>query len=156
MTADVFAGAGPLAGVHAALRWAGSTGAEGICCTPCDAPFVTSKLLRLLEPSAAAGDFSAIVPRSDGPLGFEPLFAWYSSGTVGLAERHLREGETSMNRFVEEISPVRMLSASEVAGAGDPSWLFHNVNTRADLEVARSWIDPAHEEGGNDMAGRFE
>jgi molybdenum cofactor guanylyltransferase len=140
MAADTFTNSGPLAGVHAALRWAEEIGADGVCCTPSDAPFVSAALLRILERCGGTGAFQAVVPSSGGPLGFEPLFAWYSTGTASRIEAQLTAGETSMKRLIEVLPSVRILCAREVEAAGDASLIFHNVNTQADLETARALL----------------
>jgi molybdenum cofactor guanylyltransferase len=147
MIPDRFAGRGPLGGVHAALAWAADRHAAGICCTPLDAPFVRPELLRAL---AAQGEgfrprVLAVVPRSRGPLGFEPLFAWYGVDALPAVEEMLARGEGSMRQLIERLEPVRFLSLEAVLEIGDPDTIFHNVNTPADLERARLALG---EEGG--------
>jgi len=136
---DRHSGGGPLAGVHAALVWAADRRAAGICCTPLDAPFVRPELLRALtvEGEGSLPRVQAVVPRSRGPLGHEPLFAWYGVDALPAVERMLASGGGSMRELIERLEPVRYLSLEVVLAIGNPDTIFHNVNTPADLERAR-------------------
>lgn len=133
---DIHPGAGPLGGLHAALSWANSRGAEGVCCAPWDAPFLDAKLygilLRLREPTD-----DAVIPVAAAGSFLEPLFAWYSSRALDVAERCLRQGVFSMHGFVERLSSVRRVPRSALSSIPEPDLLFANVNTREELELAR-------------------
>jgi molybdopterin-guanine dinucleotide biosynthesis protein A len=130
---DIVPRCGPLGGIHAALSYAHDHGAAGVCISPCDAPLLEPALLRLLDSREA--DEGAILPKSTGPLGFEPLFGWYSSATLSIAGSMISAGEFALHRFVAEIPLVRFLSLSEVANVGDPRRIFFNVNSLQDLET---------------------
>jgi molybdenum cofactor guanylyltransferase len=134
--------AGPLGGIHAGLEWALERGAAGICCAPCDAPFLQAGLLERLSSDASGA--AAVLPRSGGPLGFEPLFAWYSCETLPVLKAHLGAGALALHEFVAALPRVRYLSREEVAEVADPRTAFFNVNTLDDLALARRRL----QEGG--------
>ena len=135
---DRLPAAGPVVGLHAGLRWALDLGAEGIICTPCDAPFPSGALFELLL--GAAPGHQAVVPRSRGPLRCEPQFAWYSTSLTAVVTAYLESGRRSLHGLVTELSSVRYLSEDETALVGDPELLFLNVNSPADLEIARTML----------------
>ena len=124
IVADEFAGAGPLAGIAAALRK---------CTTPrlvvlaVDLPEMTTDFLRSLL--QLCGERKGVVPRRSDF--FEPLAAVYPAACAALAVAALREGDFSMQRFVrraqeQDLLLERILSDAETV-------LFANLNTPADL-----------------------
>jgi molybdopterin-guanine dinucleotide biosynthesis protein A len=133
---DEFAGAGPLGGLHAALGWAERHGAGGVCLSPGDAPFVHPGVLRLLAGEGSAST-AAVLPASDGPLGFEPLHGWYSVRTRPLLAAAIASGVLALHRVIGSLDAIRIVPAAEVRRYGDPETLFLNVNTTGDLERAR-------------------
>ena len=104
----------PLTGVIAALRHAGGRGAV---IAPCDTPFLSPMLLRVL---ASAEETTAV--RSGGRI--HPLIAFYPASALGSLEGAAAEGE----------------SATAALHALDPHWIeaiereTFNVNTAEDLE----------------------
>jgi molybdopterin-guanine dinucleotide biosynthesis protein A len=133
---DRVAGAGPLAGVHAALAWAREEGRPGALCIACDTPFVPAKLLaRLLEIARETGA-DAVVPESGGRAGFEPLCAFYASSACDVLGDLLLTGERRASSLAARVRTER-LPLSEVRAFGDPSTLFLNVNTPAEHELAQ-------------------
>jgi molybdopterin-guanine dinucleotide biosynthesis protein A len=131
MVSDLRTDAGPLAGIQAALDWARELGADGVCCTPSDAPFVDSALFRALLEARAGYD--AVLPMSGGPLSFEPLFGWYSCKTLAVVEERLAAGEFAVHEFVDRVPRVRRIQV----GGPNAALRFLNVNTRDDLDLAR-------------------
>ncbi|MEX2583406.1 MAG: molybdenum cofactor guanylyltransferase [Gemmatimonadota bacterium] len=131
---DEHPGRGPLSGVEAALKWARDIGANGVVCLPCDAAFVDPELIRRLMVRSAGR--TAVLPRSAGPLGYEPLFAWYPVSALDVATRCLADERPAMHSFVESLPRVSYLSIEEVREIADPEILFFNVNTGDDLERA--------------------
>ncbi len=140
---DVFPGAGPLAGIHAALQWARGEGAAGICCTPCDAPFANPALLSMLVEASREPAVLAVLPESTGPLGYEPLFAWYSIETLPVLTARLEAGKTAVHTFIESLERKALLPLPRIQSIGEPEVLFLNVNTPADLERAREALSIA-------------
>lgn len=135
-TPDLRSGEGPLGGVQAALAWAAAEGGEGACVTPCDMPFLTAALLRLLAESAAPG-IEAVVIERKARGGFSPLPGWYAAGARFRAEETLRRGETALHHFVARLSRVTVVPLAAVREVGPPERLLLNVNTRMDLNTAQ-------------------
>jgi molybdopterin-guanine dinucleotide biosynthesis protein A len=114
------AGAGPLAGVSAALGWAAGAGATELLVVPGDTPFLPADLAQLLGPgpsvAVAGGRVHHLVCRL--PVMIRPvLVAW-------LAQGHTRAGA-----FLDAAS-VRHV-------AFDAADAFLNINTPDDLAAAR-------------------
>jgi len=128
--ADELPGAGSLAGVHAALRWADERGCSGVLAVATDLPLLTPGLLRHLRSLAPARD--AVLPESTGPRGVEPLCAYYGTGCIGPIERAVQRGDARMIAFHDEVRVYR-LPLAEVRVHGDPERLFTNLNSPAEL-----------------------
>lgn len=129
---DAVPGAGPLAGVHAALRWAVEEGRPGVLCVSCDLPFLPSGLLRemcRLDPGAL------VVPESGGRAGVEPLCAFYPVGCLPMVEQHLKRGVHRLQDLLAA-AQARRVPLARVREWGDPERIFFNVNTRADQQRA--------------------
>ncbi|MEX0906748.1 MAG: molybdenum cofactor guanylyltransferase [Gemmatimonadota bacterium] len=130
---DVLAGVGAVAGVHAALAWALERGCAGALVVACDMPFVESALLRaILDAAEPAVAPDAVLPESAGPRGVEPLCAWYATSCISAIEAAAARGDGRMIGFHSDIAVTR-IPLAQVRAFGDPSLLFRNLNTPADL-----------------------
>jgi molybdopterin-guanine dinucleotide biosynthesis protein A len=130
VTPDLHPGAGPLAGVHAALV---ATGAHaGVVCVAGDMPFVAPALLELLRDHAPRAD--AVAPRLAGLA--EPLVARWGRACLDVVEARLAAGERAVHAIFEA---VRTTWLDEPAlRAVDPALRsFVNVNTPEDLRRVR-------------------
>jgi molybdenum cofactor guanylyltransferase len=135
--ADVRPGRGPLAGIQTALLWARELGLRGALCVACDLPFLPAALLhRLIEAGEEHGD-RAVVPESRGPLGLEPLCAWYPTSALAEISRREAMGELSLAGLVQVLD-VQRLPLGEVADRGDPARAFLNVNTPQERSAAEA------------------
>jgi molybdopterin-guanine dinucleotide biosynthesis protein A len=105
--------------------------AEGICCVPCDAPQVPPALFTLLIESRR--DVDAVLPYSDGPLGYEPLVGWYGTRSIPSVKEFLESGETAAHEFVARLPNVRFLPVDLIASRCGNGPIFSNINTRNDL-----------------------
>jgi len=132
---DLLPGAGPMAGVQAALAWAAEEGRPGALCMGCDLPFVSPALLRALLDRAEETGAEVVVPESRGRRGVEPLCAFYSVACRPAVDALLRAGERGMTALLDS-SRVDRLPLAEVLQYGDPDVLFLNVNTPRELETA--------------------
>ncbi len=120
----VFLGRGPLAGVLAGLEWAAEGGARALLTVPGDTPFVPADLIGALAPAPACA-------MSGGRV--HPLVAlWPVSARIQLRAALTTEGALPATRFADAIGMRRVVFDDR---AGDP---FFNVNTRADLDLARA------------------
>jgi molybdenum cofactor guanylyltransferase len=144
--ADVTAGAGPLAGIEAALEWAAERGLPGALCVACDMPFLSAPLLREIAREGMERGAPALVPESASRAGFEPLCAWYALAALPLVRAALEAGERKLSRAVEGLNAAR-LPLARVAAHGDPAVLFLNVNTPAgwreaeEIAMRGGWTD---------------
>jgi molybdenum cofactor guanylyltransferase len=123
-------GAGPLAGILAGLKAAGT---PWIMALPCDSPFVPELFLRGMASLASGHD--VVVPRQ-GEL-FEPLHALYSARCRPEIERLIGEGERRIVALYDQVKTREV--RPELVALWDPAGLaFFNINTPADLSRAEA------------------
>jgi molybdopterin-guanine dinucleotide biosynthesis protein A len=127
--ADVQPGLGGLGGIHAALVHA----AGPVIVVAWDMPFVPPELIAELR--AAGADSDVAVPESGSRRGVEPLCAYYGPACRAAIERRLAADDRRVVGFYDDVRVAR-LPAAAVARHGDPAFIFMNVNTPADLELA--------------------
>jgi len=126
---DLHVGAGPLAGVEAALA---ASPHDTVLAVACDMPGVTSDLARRLAEAAAGGDVDAAVPRVGGRP--EPACAAYRQSAAGPIAAALQEGRLRAAAALDEFR-VHWFDDE------DPT-LFANLNTPDDYR--RFVAGPAH------------
>lgn len=129
---DLHAGAGGLAGVHAALAIGGD-----VLAVAWDMPFVTSALLAAIHERAESANADVCVPESESPYGIEPFCAFYRRTTLAPLHEFLAAGGGSARDFLARCTVAR-LPLADVRAIGDPDALFLSVNSADDLERARS------------------
>lgn len=130
VVADHFAGAGPLAGVHAAL--AATAAHEGVVCVAGDMPYVAPGLLALLRDHAPGAP--AVVPRVAGRP--EPLLARWGRDALPVVEARLTAGERAVHAVFAALATAWL--DEPALRAVDPTLRsFANVNTPEDLRRAR-------------------
>ena len=122
--ADRFAGAGPLAGLEAALQKAV---APLLVVLAIDLPHITPAFLRSLL-DLCREDRGAV---PCGPKFYEPLAAVYPTTLRETAEEALRAGNFSLQQFVAGAVRARQLVRREILPT--ESHLFTNLNSPADL-----------------------
>lgn len=134
---DRVSGAGPVAGLHAALRWAEEDGLAGVLLLACDLPLVGAEALAVLV-QAWDGE-EAVVPWSDeGP---EPVCALYSTAALPAVEAALEGGGGALHALVESLA-VRRIPAGELVRAQGRAAVLLNVNTPADRIRAEARLHP--------------
>jgi molybdopterin-guanine dinucleotide biosynthesis protein B/molybdopterin-guanine dinucleotide biosynthesis protein len=138
---DRHADVGPLAGIHAALLHAVDRGWPGALVVASDMPYVTGDVLRLLVRAARTSTAEAVVPESYGRRGIEPLCAFYAVECIPVVEAMIAEGERRPHLLPERVRTER-IPLADLAAAGDPHLLFHNVNTVTDLDEAERRAGP--------------
>jgi len=135
IVADSFAGAGPLAGLHAGLSVARC---ELLLALAADMPFVSLALAaRMIE---LAPGFDAVVPQmpvsATAEPSWEPLHALYRRSCLPAIETRLAVGERQMTCFLPHVR-TRAITAEE-CDLLDPARLsFFNVNTIEDWRAAQ-------------------
>jgi molybdopterin-guanine dinucleotide biosynthesis protein A len=119
-------GAGPLAGVAAALTRAAAEGFAYLATAPCDAPFAPADLVARL---AAAGA-PALAVSASGP---EPTFALWPVGALGAVETALRAGHASPSAVLAALGAAHV--SFPVTDGLDP---FANLNTPEEFAAAEA------------------
>ena len=117
---DRYAGAGPLAGLHAGLEAAET---PWLLAVACDMPFVTAEVFAALL-AARGPDIEAVVARTpDGRR--HPLCACYHRNTLPTVEAHLAAGTLAMRALLDGLKNVRYVDL--------PAGPLRNVNRVSDL-----------------------
>ena len=127
---DLYAGRGPLAGIHAALV---SSATELNLVFAVDLPFVNRELLTFLVERARASDAVVTVPRIAG--GFQPLCAVYRRGFAVPAEAALQAGNNKIDALFSQVA-TRIIEEPELQEFAFDAALFENLNTPEDLARA--------------------
>ncbi|ADK84037.1 molybdenum cofactor guanylyltransferase [Desulfarculus baarsii DSM 2075] len=127
--ADRWPGQGPLGGLATAFL---DTGAASVLLLAVDAPLVQPALLARL--AQGDGRMRAVAPL--GPLGPEPLLAWYSRDVLGQALGLLKGGQPRMKRLLGRHC-TRFIGPAELAQLDPQGLSFINVNRPEDLALAR-------------------
>jgi molybdopterin-guanine dinucleotide biosynthesis protein A len=127
---DAFPGAGPLAGIEAALRLAYH---EVVLVAGVDMPFLSEDLLTLVARRASHSGRAAVA-MSD--RGLEPLLAAYPASAASMARRQLIIGRRDLQGFVAQVGfeTVGPRDWRPLDGTGRS---FVNVNRPQDLAAAR-------------------
>lgn len=105
---------------------------------PCDTPFISGEVIRLLFEMSQGMD--ATIPR--WPNGYvEPLQAVYrTDSALKAAEEAVKKGEARLMSMISLLRRVRYLSTEAIKEI-DPSLItFFNVNTQMDLRKAEELI----------------
>ena len=129
---DIYPGKGTLGGIYTGL-----VVSDSLCnlIVACDMPFLNYDLLHYmiqLSPS-----FDVVVPRLGNMV--EPLHAVYSKDCLGSVEYLLKQGNLSVTELFTLVR-VRYVEAEEI-DRFDPKHLsFFNINTEADLNMARELV----------------
>jgi molybdopterin-guanine dinucleotide biosynthesis protein A len=122
---DVFAGCGPLAGIHAAL---------GACRYPhafvaaCDMPHLDREVIRFLVDRIGAAD--AVVPCWGNDV--EPLHAVYAVRALPLIDAQLRAGRHALRDFLAA-ARVDYVPEAELSAVRGAARSLTNVNTPEEL-----------------------
>ncbi|GAI06917.1 unnamed protein product [marine sediment metagenome] len=126
---DTYPGKGPLGGIYTGLATSDSFYNLVVAC---DMPFLNRAFLDYMIQISAS--FDLVVPRLGNMV--EPLHAVYSKGCLAPIEGLLKQGNLKIHELFTLVR-VRYVEAKEI-NSFDPKHLsFFNVNTEADLEMAR-------------------
>lgn len=121
---DVFAGAGPLAGLHAGLQ---AANADLSFAVACDMPLVDCRLVRFMRLLTTGHD--VVIPRVEGQA--EPLHALYSKACLPYVEKRLANGERRLIAFHPDVR-VRFVEPDEWSVIDPSGHSFLNANTPED------------------------
>jgi len=123
---DIYPGKGPLAGIHAALRF---TEAEYVYVTACDMPNYDPRMTALVRAVIAEHEPDACVVRQG--KWFEFFHAAYGRAALPLLETILEGDIPSIGTFLRDVSTYYI--PEQDVRAISPGWeLFRNLNTPGD------------------------
>jgi molybdenum cofactor guanylyltransferase len=128
---DIFAGCGPLGGIHAALR---SSSADLNLIVAVDMPLLTPDLLRYLVERARESAAIVTAPHCGG--GNQPLCAVYRRVFADAAELALKEGHLKIDALFANES-TQVIAEDELRAKGFSSGIFRNLNTPDELARAQ-------------------
>ena len=105
---------------------------------PCDTPFISKDVIRLLF--EASSNVDATIPR--WPNGYiEPLQAVYHTGSaLSAAKKAVMNGKRRMRSMISLLHGVRYISTIVLREIDSDLLTFFNVNTLIDLKRAKSII----------------
>ncbi len=129
MVPDVYPEGGSLGGIYSGLTAAAGEAAFTVAC---DMPFLRREVVRLVVERAGLAD--VVIPRVGGQ--YETLHAVYHKTCRPHMEARLARGQLKIVGFFDQVRVVT-IDEAEVAPYGDPTVVFMNVNTPAELERAR-------------------
>ncbi|MDT8392379.1 MAG: molybdenum cofactor guanylyltransferase [Bacteroidales bacterium] len=135
--ADIYEGKGPMAGIHACLK--ASTTEHNIVISV-DTPFAGPDFIRYMINNKAEGLAAAPWFGMDH---YEPLCAYYNKQIVVHMEAFFRNGNFKLPDLFLRI-PFTPLLMPEKATFNHPM-LFHNINTKADLRLAETYLERKNE-----------
>lgn len=125
---DQYPGAGPLAGIQAALTGAQ---ADHVLVVACDMPFLNADLLQFM--ASEVGHHHALIPEI-GQM--QPLHAIYAQSCLPAIEYHLAAGRYRVTGWLDDIN-VQIIDQSLVERFDPTLRSCFNLNTLEDLERAR-------------------
>src|SRR3954471_21924931 len=129
---DIFPHAGPLGGIHAALK---RTRTELNLILPVDMPFMKREFLTYMLEAALHNKAVVTVPRMQGRL--QPLCAVYRKGFVNAAEESLNKGEHKIDAvFPANGTAFVDLDTPDMAELGFDASMFDNINSPDDYKRA--------------------
>ncbi len=127
MTPDLFPGAGPLAGIHAALSVAPE---ERVFVVACDMPHINPVLVRYLCSLDTDRTVQAVLPRL--ARGVEPLFGIYHRTLVPGFYKRLEAGHGGVIDALAGRN-VRWVEEDEILSVVPSLDSFRNINYQGDL-----------------------
>lgn len=127
--ADIYPGRGPLAGIHSGLTASSSPRAIVV---GCDMPFLSVSLLKYM--TQVDSSYDVIVPRIKDKL--EPLCGVYSKNCLAPMQDLLQQDQRQIRKLFSMVK-VRYVEEDEVNDFDPEHLSFFNINSRADLDMAR-------------------
>ncbi|AEA46312.1 molybdenum cofactor guanylyltransferase [Archaeoglobus veneficus] len=131
VTIDHYRNAGPLAGIHAALKHFRAR----ILVVAADMPFVKRAVAEAIYDAGEKSGADAVIPAwSDGKT--EPLLACYSFSAVEEIEKSLSSGERKIMVPVQRLERVIFYPVEKLKSLDERLVSFLNINTPEDLRRA--------------------
>jgi len=129
---DVWTAAGPLVGLHAALRAAAH---DRVLAVACDMPLVQAGFLRRLVTEPVSAGVAVVVPVREGRD--EVLCALYHRRCIPVVETLLEKGQTALRDLLIGV-PVHRIGEKTWRGWDPTGRSFRNLNTPGELANARA------------------
>ena len=126
---DIYPGKGPLGGIYTGL--AASTSFYNLVVAS-DMPFLNHALLRYMIQLSA--NFDLVAPRVGNLV--EPLHTVYTKSCIAPTEHMIKQDKLSVYTLFD-LARVRYVEAEEIERFDPKHLSFFNINTQADLEMAR-------------------
>ena len=123
---DIYPGAGPMSGLHAALS---TLECDGIFLVAADLPFACPHAAKRIIELCGESD-ACIIKLPDGKL--EPLFGYYRKTLLPLSEEALKSGENRMDKLLLR-ARTRFIDPSELGELWDEEIML-NINCPEDYE----------------------
>jgi len=118
---DRYAGAGPLAGLHAGLL---AVSSPWLLAVACDLPFITPEALALLLEHRSPDHRAVVAEDETGRL--QPLCACYPTSILPTVEAQLRGQHYALHGLLDRLEPIRRVRLT--------GGVLRNVNRPMDLE----------------------
>lgn len=128
---DEFGDAGPLGGLHAAMKWA-KPQADYIATFACDTPCFPDDMVARLVQAAATNPAGIALPQGHGRV-HTALGVW-STTLLAEIERAITAGELAFTRWAIESGAV-LVEFPQTTGID-----FFNINTPDDAQRYREWL----------------
>ena len=125
MTADNYPGAGPLAGIQAALL---ASAEPRIFVAGCDMPLLNQDLIRHI--CGLEGEWDAVIPwLTAGP---EPLCALYAKSALPVISAALGRGDYRVGGVLDSLQ-IKKIDQAEILQIASNLAMFSNINRMEDL-----------------------
>jgi molybdopterin-guanine dinucleotide biosynthesis protein A len=135
---DIFPHAGPLGGIHAALK---RTRTELNLMLPVDMPFMKREFLTYMLQTALDNKAVVTVPRMNGRL--QPLCAVYRKRFGSIAEEALEKRDHKIDSlFPQQGTAFIDIETPEMANQGFDVSMFDNINSPDDYQRAEKRTVP--------------
>jgi molybdopterin-guanine dinucleotide biosynthesis protein A len=129
LVTDIYPGKGPLMGIYSGLL---NSDSEKNLVVACDMPFLNKRLIEyILDVST---DFDITIPRLGNVV--EPLHSVYSKNCLASIVKLLVENNLKIDSLLKMVK-VRYVEVEEVDNFDPEHLSFFNINTKADLSLAR-------------------
>ncbi|UXM94052.1 molybdenum cofactor guanylyltransferase [Bartonella sp. HY329] len=130
---EAFSNLGPLSGIYAAAAYAQNHNYRAIVTVAVDTPFFPKNYIARLQAFYKADLDRAILSTYNGE--YQPTFGLWPVNLIDDLKSHLQAGKRSIYSFAQKVDAKNYEFGNELENSINP---FFNVNTKDDLEVAKS------------------
>lgn len=127
ITGDHFLKAGPLGGIHAALK---ASGKEAVFVFAGDMPLLDNKLIKKQIEIYNSGTYKILVPRINGNI--EPLHSIYNNSLRKTLEEYL---ESTMDFAVRDFFSLLKINYMDLEESQETKKAFININQPSDVLI---------------------